>query len=315
MLDTIYIVVGVVLLYIGGESLIRGAYRAAIRAGVTALTAGLIIVSFATSMPEAAASVAAQIKGNLGDLALGNVIGSNIANVGLILGITALICPVKIAPVMGSREMPIMLLALVVLMLLMLDGYLTRGNGIVLLCLLALYLVAQVWIGKIEHQPHLKGETREKGTMWLYLWDFWLIVGGLAALAIGGYSMVQGGVGIATRLGLSERVVGLTIVAVGSSLPELTTTIIASLRKQSDIALGNVIGSNVFNALFIVGIASLIRPIRFTHDLMIIDAPVMLFLSLILWAITILAKRVGRLSGAALVILYVAYIVFGVFWR
>lgn len=305
MITAVYIVVGVFFLYIGGEALVRGAYRGALRVGVTPLVAGLVVVSCATSMPEAVSSIVAQLKGHLGSVALGNIIGSNIANVGLILGITALVRPVSVAPVMAKREMPLMFISLCVLSLFLWTHFLGTLAGIILLVLLAFYIAFQVILGRKEHQKPLTLDTNQPAPNWSR--DLWLVFGGAIALVIGGYCLIEGALGIARTLHWSERVIGLTIVAIGSSLPELATTLVAAVRRQSDIALGNVIGSNVFNALLITGVVCLIHPLTFSPRLLLIDTPVMLAFSALLWILTS-RPRIGRPAGALLLVLYATYL-------
>jgi len=301
MITAVYIVVGVFFLYVGGEALVRGAYRGALRVGVTPLVAGLVVISCSTSMPEAVSSIVAQLRGHLGSVALGNIIGSNIANVGLILGITALIRPVSVAPVMAKREMPLMFISLCILALFLWTHFLGSLAGIILLVLLAAYIIFQVILGRREHQKPLTLDTNHWSR------DLWLVFGGAIGLVIGGYCLIEGALGIAHALNWSERIIGLTIVAIGSSLPELATTLVAAIRRQSDIALGNVIGSNVFNALLITGVVCLIHPLTFSPRLLLIDTPVMLAFSALLWALTS-RPRIGRPAGVLLLILYATYI-------
>lgn len=304
MRDLLYILVGVVFLFLGGEGLVRGSFRLSIRMGMTTLMAGLTIVSFATSMPEASASLIAQLRGSLGDIALGNVIGSNIANVGLIAGLTALIRPLRVTSVMRTREMPMMIGALALLFLAMLFNPIGRWVGLVLLLFLILYLVVQVWLSKHHLLP--EPERPERGRLGV---DLWLIVGGIIGLVVGGASLVEGAVGLARRVGLSEATIGLTVVAVGTSLPELAATLVAAFKGHDEIAIGNVIGSNVFNALFIVGGVSLIRPIAFTSQLLTIDLPIMVGFSLLLWLLMI-RQHIGRLGGALLLVGYAFFIAY-----
>ena len=305
MLDVLYILIGVVVLYIGGEAMVHGAYRGALRVGMTALTAGLIVVSLTTSLPEAVASLIAQVWQGKGSVALGNVVGSNIANIGLIVGITALVRPLEVSKWMRIREMPLMLSALILLVIFMLGDNIVRWNGSVMLGLLALYLGAQVWIGKKEHQSELAKPPERGATPWLR--DILLIIGGAVALVVGGFALIHGAVNLATKIGLSDRVIGLTIVAIGTSFPELAASVVAALRGHNDIALGNAVGSSIFNCFLIAGGVALIRPMTFSHQLLTLDAPIMLGISAILWLLMI-QKRLGRLSGAFLVILYGVYL-------
>jgi len=303
----LYLIIGVVFLYLGAEALVKGAHRTSIRLGMTPLVAGLTVVSLATSTPEAVSSLVAQLQGHYGSIAIGNVVGSNICNIGLVLGITALVRPLTITHFIRWREIPIALVATAVLLLVMWLQPIGRWTGLILAILLIGYLIFQSIVGKKEHvdvedPPHFK-----RG-LWPICFDTVLILGGLAALVFGGYSFIEGAVRVATRFGVSQRVVGLTIVAIGSSLPELASSIIATLRGHDEMAIGNVVGSNVFNALFIVGLVSLVSPISFSPKLLHFDGLIMLGMSLLLWAVSF-RPRITRVMGGGLLVLYTAYLV------
>ncbi|MGE3954424.1 MAG: calcium/sodium antiporter [Parachlamydiales bacterium] len=313
MSDTFWILLGIAFLYGGAEGLVHGAYRVAIRLGMTPLVAGLTVVSIGTSMPEAVASFIAQVNEGLGDLAMGNVVGSNIANIGLIAGVAALSRPMEVSRALRYRETPIMLGALVIFTLLMVGDRLGRGGGVVLILIIAAYLVWQAVIGKRENalDPALKAEAEHiSGRHWLI--DLLILVSGGVALVFGGWALVKGSIDLATKLGVSDRVIGLTIVAIGTSLPELATSLVAALRGHGAIALGNVVGSNLFNACFIAGGVAVISPITFVPRLVTIDAPVMLALSAILWLMMLTSKRIVRWEGGLLLLLYGAYLWWGV---
>jgi cation:H+ antiporter len=287
----VLILIGIAFLYFGADGLVRGAADMALRFGLSPLVVGLTVVSFATSMPEAVSSFTAQFTGR-GAIALGNILGSNIANVGLVLGLTALIRPLPVKPITWKRECPTMLLALLIFVLLL--PLSSRWVGLVLLLLLALYVALQIYWGQLEAE-----EPRRNGG-WLPM------LMGLALLIAGGILLIEGSVSLARTFGISERVIGLTVVAIGSSLPELAATITASLRGHADIAIGNVVGSNVFNALFIGGGTSLIRPLHLTTTY---DAGVMLLLSLALWLLLMRRSRMPRWQGTLLLGIYTIYLI------
>ncbi len=313
MNDTLWILVGIALLYGGAEGLVHGAYRLAVRIGMTPLVAGLTVVSLGTSMPEAVASFIAQVKDGLGNLAMGNVIGSNIANVGLIAGLAALARPIDVSKALRLREAPIMLGALIVFTLFLLGDRLGRVGGVVLLLLLVAYITWQVIIGKREHalDPDLQAEAEHiSDRHWLI--DLLILISGGVALVFGGWALIKGAISIATNLGVSDRVIGLTIVAIGTSLPELATSLVAAIRGHGAIALGNIVGSSIFNALFIAGGVAVISPINFVDRLVTIDAPTMLGLSAMLWLMMLTHKRIVRWEGALLLVLYGLYLTFGV---
>jgi cation:H+ antiporter len=290
-MSLVLILIGIAFLYFGADGLVRGASDMALRFGLSPLVVGLTVVSFATSMPEAVSSFTAQFTGR-GAIALGNILGSNIANVGLVLGLTALIRPLPVKPITWKRECPTMLLALLIFVLLLPIS--SRWVGMVLLLLLALYVALQIYWGQLEVE-----EPRRNGG-WLPM------LMGLALLIAGGILLIEGSVSLARTFGISERVIGLTVVAIGSSLPELAATITASLRGHADIAIGNVVGSNVFNALFIGGGASLIRPLHLTTTY---DAGVMLLLSLALWLLLMRRNRMPRWQGMLLLGMYSVYLI------
>ncbi|MCA9641598.1 MAG: calcium/sodium antiporter, partial [Myxococcales bacterium] len=256
--DIARLLIGGLMLYFGAEWLVRGAAGLARAFGVPPLVIGLTVVSYGTSAPELAVSVAAALDGK-SDIAVGNVVGSNVANIGLILGITALIAPPKVDPTLIRREIPWLMLATFAVPLIMLGGQIGRIEG----ALLTFGAVAFTWLtlkgarqGEGE-QAELEDIDESRGR--LALLGFFAV--GLAVLVRGGDVFVDGAVGVATRYGMSERVIGLTIVAVGTSLPELAASLVAALRGHSELAVGNVVGSNLFNILLILGVTSLVRPI------------------------------------------------------
>ena len=244
MLIILSILGGFIILTLGAEALVRGASSIALRLGITPLIIGLTIVAFGTSAPELAVSVKSALAGNSG-IALGNVIGSNIANIGLILAITALIRPIQVQSQVVKRDIPLMILASMLFWGLLLDGELSLIDGVVLLSLLIGYLAFSYISSKNSNEE----EEIEAGPNNPLLSALFIVVG-ISMLVGGGILFVNGAVDLAKTFGVSEVIIGLTIVAIGTSMPELVTSVIAALKGQSDIAIGNIVGSNIFNIFF-----------------------------------------------------------------
>jgi cation:H+ antiporter len=263
-------------------------------------------------MPEAVSSLVAQFIAGTGDLALGNVMGSNTANVGLILGLTACISPLAIPDRQLRYEVAWMLASLLLLVgMLVFQSEITRSQGALLLSLLFLYIWKQLATAK-QHKRELDAENAElldpdaaaRESVWKECAFIFL---GVGLLIGGGYVLIGAAVDLARLLGISERVIGLTIVAVGTSLPELATSLVAAFRGEHDISIGNVVGSNVFNTLCVVGAVALIKPIHFSGSFASIDSLVMLGFSVALLAISWNRKSIGRLAGGAMLTGYLAY--------
>lgn len=308
-MDFLLIVIGVALLYGGGEALVDGASKLALRWGVRPIVIGLTVVALGTSMPEMAASLIATLGGSPG-VAFGNVVGSNIANLGLVLGVGAMVCTLHVQAQFLQREVPFMVGSSVLMMFFAWDGALDRLEGMVLLLLLAVFLTVQ--FRKQSESREVRDEFREglggpgtRTTAWLLA----LIVVGMVALTLGAKALVTGAVGIARDLGVAERVIGLTVVAFGTSLPEMAGTLVAARRREGDIVLGNLIGSNVFNILFILAVVVLVRPMRVDALNAEIDLAVMLGFSLLVWPLMRSGRRLAFWEGALLTTLYVAYVV------
>jgi len=260
MIDAFRFAGGLVLLLAGGEALVRGASALALRLGVAPVLVGMTIVAFGTSTPELAVSVIAARAGS-GDIAIGNIVGSNIANIGLLLGITALFWRVSVARSIARREIPMMLVASAAFAIVALDGMdrrIVRTDGLLLLLFFSMFLYYSINDARRqraeERPPGEEGRGPGGGAAAL------LALAGIAAVVGGGHFLVEGAIGLGRWLGVSESVIGLTAVAVGTSLPEMATTMIAARRGQPDIAVGNIVGSNIFNSLFIGGISSSLAP-------------------------------------------------------
>ncbi len=307
-MDFIFIILGIVLLYFGGDLLVDNASSLARRWGVSSLVVGLTVVSLGTSAPELAASVAAALGGSP-ELALGNVVGSNVANIALILSVTALIYPLRTQPQVLRRELPVMIGAALLLPLLLRDGTLSRAEGGLFLVLLGLYL----WTLLSRRAP---AETESEnlddpGEVTKSLWFGVLkILLGLGLLVGGAQFLVSGATSVARGFGVPEFIIGLTLVAIGTSLPELAAAGIAAFRREPDIALGNVVGSNIFNVLFILGVTALVRPLQVDYRAVSLDLWLMIGLSFLLLPLLITGLRLGRREGGVLLTLYLGYVAY-----
>jgi len=299
---------GLFLLYIGSEGLVRGGRSLALRLGLTRLVVGLTIIAFGTSSPELVVSIKAALDGS-GAISLGNVIGSNICNIGLVLGLSALINPIRVQAQVVRIQTPIMIVVSIILFLLLLDGNLSRWEGLGLFAGIIAYVPFSLFLAKKE-----KGEAVEtnldihfdsvRKNIWL---DILIVLACLAVLALGAKFFVSGAVSLAKALGISQAVIGLTIVALGTSLPELATSMVAAARKEGDISVGNVIGSNIFNILAILGISSLLRPIDL-NGISLVDLGVMIILAVLTLPITKSGFVISRREGIILLAIYGGYI-------
>jgi len=307
MLNVLWLLLGLALLTFGGEAVVRGALAAAKRLGVSPLLAGLAIVGFGTSAPELVVSVKASLSGQP-EIALGNVIGSNIANILLILGVGALITPLAIHLHSFKRDGSSLILATLLFMGLASFGGLSRWEGVVLVGALVAYLIwayrterEDVAAG-IEDAPEVDMPKMAAPLILLYL------VVGFAMLIYGADRFLFGAIGLAKTFGVSDAVIGLTVVAVGTSLPELAATVVAALRRHTDVVVGNVLGSNIFNLLNILGVAAIIKPIPFGGRLMAVDQWIMLAVSLTLLVFLHFGMSLNRWKGAVFIAAYAVYV-------
>jgi cation:H+ antiporter len=303
----LFIIIGAVLLYLGAEGLVRGSASLATRVGISPLIAGLTIVAFGTSAPELSVSLSSALGGHA-DIALGNVIGSNIFNIAVILGIAALIQPLRIHLSVIRRDIPVMIAASAIAFGLILYGSFSRVAGVGLLLGLGLYLVFAIRSGK--SLANNTGETAIDVPPLLsksWLIDSVVLVAGLGILLVGSRLFIEGATTLAKLLGVSDAVIGLTVVAAGTSLPELATSVVAAVRRQSDIAIGNVVGSNIFNVFCILGVTASVSPIN-ASGIGLRDGIVMLFLSLILLPFALTDRKISRVEGAVLIGVYAVYL-------
>lgn len=306
--EILLVILSLALLFVGAEGLVRGSASLALRAGLTPLMIGLTVVAFGTSSPELVVSLKAAFSGQ-GDIAVGNVVGSNIFNIGVILGLTALICPMAVQRQIIRIDLPIMLLAAVLLPLLLIGGLLSRLEGGLLIVGLLAYLGMTVYMARRMATPDVAEEfaegTPQKTSHWAI--DLLYALVGLALLVVGSQLLVDNSVEIARSFGISEAVIGLTIIAAGTSMPELATSIVAALRQQPDIAIGNVVGSNIFNILAILGISSATVPLV-SEGVQLLDYAVMIGISVLLVPFLWTGLKLRRLEGAVLVVVYGVYL-------
>lgn len=311
MVDILFVALGVLLLTSGGEALIRGSLAAANRLGVSPLLSGLLIVGFGTSAPELVVSVDAALS-QRPDIAIGNVVGSNIGNILLILGVCALITPLTVRPLVLRRDAVTVVAASILFLVLVGGNALVRWDAAIFLLALLGYLIWAYWTERAGKAPSAelhKAEGEEVTALpKTALWIIMAIVLGLALLVAGSQVLLKGAVGIAESLGMSEAVIGLTLVAVGTSLPELSISVIAAFRRHADVAIGNILGSNIFNLLGILGISALLQPLPVPERILQFDQWVMLGTSLILLLFLYTGSRLSRLEGGLLLLGYGAYL-------
>ncbi|MFN3846814.1 MAG: calcium/sodium antiporter [Paracoccaceae bacterium] len=292
--------IGLVALFLGGEYLVRGASNIARHFNLSPMVIGLTIVGFGTSAPELLVSVQAALA-NQPAIAIGNVLGSNIANILLILGVSAVIAPLLIPLRKVWRDIGIVLVATAVLWIMLLDGTISRLDGVILLLGLAAFMTMAFVLGGEEAEL----DAVPPASMGIAIAQ---TVGGLIVLVIGARLLVDSATVIARTFGVSEAVIGLTVVAIGTSLPELATSVIAALRKQTEIAVGNVIGSNIFNIFSILGITALITPIPADPRFASVDMPWVAGTAILLALFAVLLRGIPRIAGAALLAIYGGYV-------
>jgi cation:H+ antiporter len=309
VVDALRLAFGALLLYVGAESLVKGAAGLALAMRVRPFVVGVTVVAFGTSAPELTVSLAAALEGKSA-ITLGNVVGSNIANLGFILGATALISPPRVESTLIRREVPVLVGSALLVPLMLVDGAIGRADGT---ALCAFALAFTLWVlrsGRVAGDAATEAVAAAAPSRWggkatLAV----LALVGLAVLVGGGKVFVDGAVGIARHVGMSERVVGLTIVALGTSLPELAASLVAAARGHASIAVGNVVGSNIFNVLLILGVTGLVRPIEGSLATMKVDLAVMGGMTLLGAAAMRSERSVRRVEGAVLLAGYVGFLI------
>ncbi|MDF9799909.1 cation:H+ antiporter [Catalinimonas alkaloidigena] len=305
--DVLLIVVSLILLYFGASWLVNGASALATRLGVTPLIIGLTVVAFGTSTPELIVSIQAALQGN-GGISIGNVVGSNIFNIGVILGVSALCYPIKVKAEVLRLDVPVMLLTALLFFVFFLNYELSRLEGMVLLIGsigYTLFNVRKARQANAEVQEEFQEAMPKTSRHWAI--EVLFILLGLGVLIFGSDLLVNHAVSLAKRFQVSDVVIGLTIVAAGTSMPELATSVVAAIKKQSDIALGNVVGSNIYNILIILGVSTLITPIK-APDIALVDSLVMVGISVLLIPLVKTGFILKRWEGALLLGVYGAYL-------
>jgi len=311
MLYGISLLVGIVLLTLGGEALIRGAVAGAKRMGISPLLTGLVVVGFGTSSPELVVSIDAAIH-QQPDIAIGNIVGSNIGNILLILGLCAVICPMSVQPLALRRDGVVVVSASLLFIVLAWSGALGRWDAAILLAALTAYLIWAYRTERSQPLPATEMHSAEAEELTAIPSSTAIIVmalvGGLAMLIGGSQLLLYGAIGLAQAMGISEAVIGLTIVAVGTSLPEMAVSVIAALRRHADVAVGNILGSNIFNLLGILGISAFLQPLPIAERVSQFDQWVMLGAAGVLLLFLYTGMRLSRWEGAALLSGYAAYL-------
>ncbi|NGX43127.1 MAG: Inner membrane protein YrbG [Chlamydiae bacterium] len=301
---------GSVFLYFGAEFLIRGATSLALRIGLPLVVIGLTIMGYGTGTPELVVSIQASLGGK-GDIALGNVIGSNIANIGLVLGFTALCRPISVKRQLVRRDVPIMVVVSFALCLLFFFNHnITRWKGLLFFLGFLIYTVLSIYLGKKEKEIELEIEEEKKPHKIKNRWiELGFMAIGFLLLFLGGKLFLDGSIALAKKFHISDAVIGLTVIALGTSLPEFATSVVAVMKRHEDIVLGNIVGSNIFNILAIVGIAALIHPIQIV-GINWIDYTFMTLLACFFWLIVRSGSKITRWEGALFLLSYVGYITY-----
>ena len=310
--DILLFIGGVGVLYFGAEWLVRGASRLARSLGVSPIVVGLTVVSMGTSAPELVISIVASLRGNP-DLAVGNVMGSNLANIGLVLGISAILRPLHVSTKVVMREVVVMVVITALLLPLILDSQIGRLEGSLLVTMLVFYLTYVVWRSKKDGPaaPHVE-QHEETGDLSsrMILRHSALTVVGVLGLVLGAFAIRGSAVALAEAMGISELVIGLTLVSIGTSLPELATCAVAALRDEADIAVGNILGSNIFNITFVLGVTSILSPLGFHPDVLRLEFPAVMFITVLMLPIVWNRLVIRRRQGFALLSTYLLLFAF-----
>jgi len=317
MINILFLIGGLAAIIVAANFLVDGASALAKRLGVSDLVTGLTVVAFGTSAPELTVNIFSALDGST-DLAVGNILGSNIVNILFILGVSAIIFPLTVKRSTKWKEIPFALLAIIVFAVLANDVFIdksdknvvTKVDGIVLLLFMVVFLVYTFNMASRLKNEEIEDTTIKQMSLKKSLL---FILGGLVGLFFGGKYMVIGAVDIAEKLGMSQRVIGVTIVAIGTSLPELAASLVAAFKKKADIAIGNVVGSNIFNVFFILGITAVIKPLPFDNALNF-DTMVTIFASILLFitTMTIGINKITRTEGIIFVLIYISYVTYSI---
>ncbi len=308
------LIIGLILLYAGSELLVRGAASTAMLFAVRPVMIGLTIVAFATSAPELLVSLVASVKGS-GDISVGNILGSNVINIALVLGISALIKPIEINREITKFEIPYMVFASLVFWILCLDGTIGYKDGLLLISMLIVFLIygiknAKDNGGNKKNNQDKNGQAVDrKSKLKSILLNTAMLLTGLAGLAKGADMVVNSAIHIATGIGLSQAFIGISVVALGTSLPELAASAVAASKGESDISIGNIVGSNLFNICLVMGMVGLLSPMKIDKNLLDFEFPLMFLISVIMLAIAFFRHKITRKTGAFFIIFFILYIV------
>jgi cation:H+ antiporter len=320
MISAGWFLAGIIVLVVGAELVVRGGSRLAARLGVSPLVIGLTVVAIGTSTPELAIGIDAAVQGN-GSLAVGNIAGTNTFNILFILGLTALLDPLAVHMQTLRFNLPVMIAVAGALLVMAWDGDLTRTEGVVMVGAALVYTAAVIRSSQRESRAVRERFTREYGAgtdaraLRGVGWNLSSLLVGIAVIVVGADWLVAGAVGLARLLGVSEAFIGLTIVAIGTSAPELVTAIVSTLRKERDIAVGNLIGSSIYNIGVILGVTCLVSPISIESTLVRIDIPVMIAVMLVCVPVFASGHRVSRQEGTLFVTAYIVYLIYLLFTR
>ncbi len=313
-LQGLLFLLGLVILYYGAEWLVKGASALALRLGIRPLVVGLTVVALGTSMPEFVVNFFAAFT-NADDLALGNIVGSNIANIGLILGVSALVMPLSVAKSTLRREYPILLGVMTLFYLISLDGNIGRLDGLLLVgCLVGFLLFilhdARRTASQKAAQEALEDFIEKPTAAQKPHRNVLLVVFGIVFLAVGAQLMVRAAITFAEAFGVNPIVIGLTVVAIGTSLPELAASVVGAMRGEDDLAFGNVVGSNLLNVMFVIGLLALVSPLTVPDDAIVIHFPVMLLFSVLVLPLARSGYRLSRIEGSVLLTGFLGYMVY-----
>jgi cation:H+ antiporter len=308
LIQVIILILGLALLFIGSTLLVEGAASTAIMFAVRPVIIGLTIVSFATSAPELLVSLVAAVKGS-GGISIGNILGSNVINIALVLGISSVIRPVVIKKQIIKTEIPYMFFISFIFWLLCLDSKIGRLDGIVLISLLIIFLIYSITTAKDKSNPIVLAKPSNINI----LKNFFYIVIGIVMLSFGANFVVQEAIIMAEKIGLSQTFIGISIVALGTSLPELATSAVAAAKGESDISVGNVVGSNLFNICLVMGIVGLFNPMTIDKTLHYFQFPFMMFICIVLWLIAYFNQGISKKTGYFFITLFIIYILISYF--
>lgn len=310
LIDISLIVIGLILLIAGGEFLVKGAVGISVKAKLSKLVIGMTVVSFGTSSPELLVSLQSASEG-LPEIAIGNVIGSNIANLALVLGVTVLIFPMPVARNTIKYDWPMMMLASLLFFVFAYDLQIQRWEGLTLFLLLVIFIIFIIMksrksqVVEMDEIPGIEDLT-QKISVWKNI--LYLLIG-LLGLYFGSNWLISGAKSLALEVGLSNHVIGITIVAFGTSVPELATSVVAAYKKETDISVGNLIGSNIFNIMAVLGLTAIVKPIGVEENVLSWDILWMIGFALLLLPMMVFKRKVGRFSGFILLGLYIFYII------